>query len=245
MPEPSTRATTSTRHGPERPSRIVKVKAPKATKARALSDDEIRAILAAVEGDRLAPLYSFVMATGCRLGEALGLRWKDVDRDRGELHFTQTLGRLDGRDLWGGTKNESSDRTFPLTVGVRSALAAQKSAQDLGMTGAPPSLLIVDGVRRGPLVFTALDGGALSPSYVTHHFQKLLSGAGIERLRIHDLRHANASALRDAGVPVEEISRLLGHSSVAVTQAIYIHPFDDRKLAAASTLDHLFSDTGS
>jgi integrase len=182
---------------------------------------------------------------GCRLGEALGLRWKDVDHARGELHFTQTVGRLDGRDLWGGTKNESSDRTFPLTGGVRSALAAQKSAQDLGLTGAPPSLLIVDGKPHGPLVFTAIDGGALSPSYVTHHFQKLLAAAGIERLRVHDLRHANASALRDAGVPVEEISRLLGHSSVAVTQAIYIHLFDESKLAAASKLDHLFADTGS
>lgn len=216
---------------------------PHRRRRKALTDDEIRAILAAVDGDRLGPLYAFVVATGCRLGEALGLRWCDVARD--ELRFTQTVGRLNGRDLWGATKNDASDRTFPLTAGVRLALAAQKSAQDLGLTGAPPSLLIADGKPHGPLVFTATDGGALNPSYVTHHFQKLLSAAGIERLRLHDLRHGFVSALFAAGVSLEEISGLVGHSSTATTRAIYLHLLPDGKAAAAAKLDHLFADTGS
>jgi integrase len=223
----------------------VSAPAPNRPKPKALRDDEIRAILAAVEGDRLGPVYAFAMATGARLGEILGLRWRDVDRERGELRFTQTVGRLDNRDLWGATKNASSDRTFPLTAGVRSALTTQKAMQDAGLTGAPPALLIVDGVARGPLVFTSTTGGALNPSYVTHHFQKLLTAAGIEPLRLHDVRHAFVSALYAEGVSLEEISGLVGHSSTATTRAIYLHLLPDGKLPAASKLDRFFADTGS
>jgi integrase len=115
----------------------------------------------------------------------------------------------------------------------------------VGVTGAPPALLIVDGIRRGPLVFTALDGGPLNPWYVTHHFQKLLAAAGIEPLRMHDLRHAFVSALFADGVSLEEISGLVGHSSTATTRAIYLHLLPDGKLASASKLDRFFAETGS
>jgi hypothetical protein len=84
---------------------------------------------------------------------------------------------------------------YPLTASVRSILATQKALQDAGLTGAPPSLLIVDGKAHGPLVFSSTTGGALNPSYVTHHFAKLLTAAGIEPLRMHDLRHGFVSAL--------------------------------------------------
>jgi integrase len=129
--------------------------------------------------------------------------------------------------------------------GVLRSLAAQKAAQDSGLTGSPPDLLLVDGMRRGPLVFTSTTGGPLNPSYVTHHFQKLLTAAGIERLRLHDLRHGVASTLRADGVSIEEISRYLGHSSIAVTQSIYLHLFSEGRRATASKLDRFFADTGS
>jgi integrase len=116
-----------------------------------------------------------------------------------------------------------------MTAGVRSVLARQKAMQDAGLTGAPPSLLIVDGIRRRPLVFTALNGGPLNPSYVTHHFQKLLAAAGIERFRLHDLRHGFVSMLFADGAPLEEISRLVGHSSTATTRAILPAPAPGRE----------------
>jgi integrase len=105
--------------------------------------------------------------------------------------------------------------------------------------------VLPDGVARGPLVFTATNGGAISGSYATHHFQSLLARAGIERLRLHDLRHGFVSALFADGVPLEEISGLVGHSSTATTRAVYLHLLDASQRRAASKLDRFFAETGS
>jgi integrase len=62
---------------------------------------------------------------------------------------------------------------------------------------------------------------------------------------MHDLRHGFVSALSADGVPLEEISRLVGHSSTATTRAIYLHLLPTGKHAAAAKLDRFFADTGS
>lgn len=80
---------------------------------------------------------------------------------------------------------------------------------------------------------------------VTHHFQTLLRAARIEPLRLPDLRHGFVSALFADGVSVEEISRLVGHSSTATTRAIYLHLLPDGMLAAASRLDRFYPETGT
>ncbi|MBA2756235.1 MAG: hypothetical protein H0U37_02170, partial [Chloroflexi bacterium] len=101
---------------------FVTMKTPQPRRVRAMSDDEMRAILAAVDGDRLTPLYRFIAATGCRLGEALGLRWRDVRAT--EVEFTQTAGRFAGADVFQRPKNEASRGTFPMIAPIRAALDA-------------------------------------------------------------------------------------------------------------------------
>ncbi len=216
---------------------------PQPRRVRARSDDEMRAILAAVDGDRLTPLFRFVMASGCRLGEALGLRWRDVRAT--EVEFVQTAGRFGGRDVFERPKTEASRGVFPMIAPVRAALDAQKAAQDAGLTGAPGQLLVgPDGIPHGPLVFTAGDGGPLSGTYVLHRFQKLLARAGIEPMTIHALRHLFVSNLFAQGVSLELISGLVRHASPAVTRTIYLHLRGDNMAVAAAMNDRLF-ETGS
>lgn len=218
---------------------------PKPRRVAAMSASEMRAVLAAVDGDRLTPLYRFITATGCRMGEALGLRWRDVRWERAEVEFVQTLGRLAGADIFSDPKNEASRGIFPMTPPVRAALLDQKRMQDAGLTGAPAQLLVDDGgIARGPLCFTATDGGPLSASFVTHRFQTLLERAGIERMTVHALRHLFVSNLFAEGVPIELISGLVRHASPQVTRTIYLHLRSDRKAEAAAKINHLF-ETGS
>jgi integrase len=124
---------------------------------------------------------------------------------------------------------------------VRAALLDQKRRQTFGLTGEPPR----DLEGHGPLVFTATDGGALSGTYVTHHFQKLLARAGLKPMRFHDLRHGTATLLLSQDVKIEEIARLLGHSTPATTWKTYAHVIDQAKRDAAAKLDGLFAETGS
>jgi integrase len=227
------------------PAKLADLPAPVTRRPRVPTDAEYARIIRAVDGDRLGPLFVFIASTGCRLGEALGLRWQDVHWDREEIEFTQTVGRVNGRDVFGKPKTEASEAAIPMTPPARSALNAQKAAQDSGLTGAPPMLLADKGEARGPLVFTAIDGGPLNGSYVTHRFQTLLTRAGLPKLRVHDLRHLYVSLLHAQDVPIEVISGLVRHANPQVTRTIYLHLRPDTKREAAGRIAHLFSQTGS
>lgn len=227
------------------PAKLAELPAPVKRRPETPTDEEFARILKAVEGDRLAPLFMFIAATGCRLGEALGLRWQDVKWDRDEIEFVQTVGRLNGRDVFAPPKTEASQAPIPMMPPVKTALKAQEAAQTAGLTGAPPMLLpVAKGVAHGPLVFTAIDGGPLNGSYVTHKFQTLLARAGLPRLRIHDLRHMFVGILHANDVPLEVISGLVRHKDPSVTQNIYLHLRPATKRDAVAKVAHLFA-TGS
>ena len=73
------------------------------------------------------------------------------------------------------------------------------------------------------LVFAHPDGSPLDPSTVSHTFGKIASGAGLSKIRFHDLRHAHASLMLRTGADPKVISERLGHSSIAITMDIYAH----------------------
>ncbi len=110
--------------------------------------------------------------------------------------------------------------------------------QEFRLTGDAPK-----GLGAG-LVFTNTTGGPLTGTYVTEHLQKILSAAGLPRIRFHDARHSFVSWAHDAGVDLETISKLVGHSSTAVTRQVYLHVFEQKKRDAVAKLDTLFSAVG-
>jgi integrase len=75
--------------------------------------------------------------------------------------------------------------------------------------------------RDSGLVFTRGDGRPLRPEYVTRHFQRLAADAGLAVIRLHDLRHTNASIALAAGVDIKVVSDRLGHSTTAITADLY------------------------
>ncbi len=85
-------------------------------------------------------------------------------------------------------------------------------------------------------VFTREDGAALHPETVTRRFGQLVTAAGLRRVRLHDLRHGYASLAMAAGVPLPVVSKLLGHSSVAITSDTYSHLLAGVGEAAAEPL---------
>lgn len=89
-------------------------------------------------------------------------------------------------------------------------------------------------------VFTSPVGGRLYPPDITRWFHDLTDRAGLPRIRLHDLRHTNATHLIKAGVPVKVVTERLGHSTTAYTQDAYQHvtPCMQRE-AAATFRDHL------
>jgi integrase len=94
------------------------------------------------------------------------------------------------------------------------------------------------------LVFDDGLGQPLSPWTVSAGFRRLVRDMGVTRIRIHDLRHAHASRLLEAGVHPKVVSERLGHSSIVITMDTYSHVIPTMGRAAANAIDGLFGERG-
>ena len=199
--------------------------------APVLTSEGARAVLAAVEGDRIGPVVVVTLATGMRQGEALGLRWSDVDLEAGQLTIRQTLQRAGTRPLYSEPKTSRSRRTIVLPAAAVAALRAQRSRQ------LQERLMAGSRWQDSGLVFTSGIGTPMMPGDLTKRLQRLLADAGLPRLRYHDLRHGTASLLTAQGIHPRTIMEILGHSTIAVTMNTYAHFAPALQREAASSLD--------
>jgi len=186
-------------------------------RARPWTVKQVRAFLDATHDDRLAPLYRLLLVTGMRRGEAVGLRWLDVDLDGRCLFIVQQITEIRGRGVVGTPKTKRGSRVIPIDDGTVEILRRHQQNQHL------ERLAGGDAWTDSGLAFTRPDGSPLRPEYVTRHFQKLGAQLGLPAIRLHDLRHTNASLSLTAGVDMKVVSERLGHSQLAITADLYTH----------------------
>ena len=198
------------------------------------SPEQAHAMLAAMAGWRLEGIVSVALALGLRLGEALGLRWDDIDLDSATLTVARTLQYYRGDFELSAPKTARSQRTLALPAGAVAALRAHRVRQLAERVQAGPEWT---GERWGDLVFTTPTGGPLIGAHVTRDYQLRLKRAGLPTYRFHDLRHAAASLLLAQGVPPRTVMEILGHSTVALTMELYGHSFLGEQRAAAGKMD--------
>jgi integrase len=182
-----------------------------------MTPDEAQAILSATAQTPIGAIVATALCTGLRQGEILGLRWGDVDLERGRLRVTTALQRFGGSFYLVEPKSASSRRSIPvpppLVPILRSHRAAQVRAQLVGGSAWDEPI--------AGLVFTTALGQPLHGVVVTQQFQAACARAGLPRLRFHDLRHGTATLLLTAGVDLKTISALLGHSTISLTANTY------------------------
>lgn len=156
--------------------------------------------------------------TGLRRGEAIGLRWQDVDFVRQRLTVRQQVVRHRGELITGPPKTRSGeDRRVDLDTGTVGVLIAHNLVQDHERR---------DNSLPAPghdLVFTWPDGSPYSPDHVSRQFRLIAARPGLPVKRLHDLRHGSASLQLAAGVPMAVVSQRLGHSTITLTADIYSH----------------------
>jgi len=197
-----------------------------------LMPTEVRRLLIALEGDRQSALYTVALAVGLRQGEALGLRWQDVDLETGLLSIRFSLQRVEGQTVLAETKTEKSRRTIKLPQMCIAALRLHKDRQEF-----EKAIMAGAWQDQWGLVFTKEDGSPLSRYAVTRRFQRILSEAGIDRHRFHDLRHTCATLLLAAGVPLKVVQETLGHTLFSTTADIYSHVLPTLMDDAATKMD--------
>jgi len=179
------------------------------------SIDQARAFLVFVQDDPLEALWRLLLLHGLRRGEALGLRWFDLDYPTATLHIRRQLTLVAGKPRWEQPKTSNGIRDIQLDVKTLLALRRIKDTQQRWSDINPAAT--ADPV----LVFTTLSGDPVNPSTVLRMFHKLCHQAGLPTIRIHDLRHTSAAIGLAAGEGITEISRRLGHLSITTTANLY------------------------
>lgn len=203
---------------------------------RPKSIDDALALLKAVEGDRLETLYTLVAMTGLRQGEALALRWSDLDLIGGTLTVSGTLQKIGGVfERREHSKTKHSRRVLCLSAELISDLHAHRSRQ------LQERLLAGAEWQDWGLVFTRQDGRPLEGTWVTKHLQLLLTKAGLDRQRFHDLRHDAASLMHANGDDLRTIMANLGHSTIATTANIYTHVTQETQRRSAQRMGALLA----
>ena len=199
---------------------------------KSLSVEESHVLLEACKGTIWHPLFHTAIWTGLRRSELLGLRWKDLDLDFATMQVVQVMHQLrDGTRVFLEPKTAKSRRAVALSpascIILRSHLEDQKElAFKLGID-----------LREDALVFSHPDGTPLSPASVTHAFSRISKKAGINGVRLHDLRHTHASQMLKAGVNPKIVSERLGHASINITLDTYSHVLPGLQEAAAPRFD--------
>ncbi len=206
------------------------------TEIRPLTPEQARILLDAARGDRLEGLYRVALSLGLRQGEALGLRWEDVNFDRGIIRIAVALQSVHGKLQLVKPKTKRSTRVLPLPTSVAVALRTRRARQ------ADERLAAGDCWQESGLVFTTKVGTPVDPRNLLRSFARLLEHAGLPHIRFHDLRHSCASFLAAEGVPARVTMEILGHSDIRLTQNIYTHVFDESKREAANAMERLFGE---
>jgi integrase len=199
-----------------------------------LAPEDVPALLAAVAASTYAELYGVMLYTGLRVGEALALRWTDVDLERATLRVEHSMATVDGMRVLGEPKTEKSRRAVDLPPEAVAALTRQRKLQmseqaRAGAAGVP-------WLNPHGLIFTASYGAPASDSTVRTEFYRLLKAAGLPPMRLHDLRHSCATIELAAGAPLVAVSEQLGHSKPSITLNVYAHSIPSMRQAVADAM---------
>jgi integrase len=179
--------------------------------------ENVAAFLDATVDDRLGPLWVLLAETGMRRGEALALRWSDVDLAARTANVVRTASLVGKRVTFTEPKTRGSRRMVPLAAGTVASL------RDVRKRQAEERLAAGSAYVDHGLVFCDEIGGPYVPGNITRAFGRAVKAAGLPALTLHGLRHTFCTLALGAHVPVKVVAEVVGHSSTAITQDTYSH----------------------
>ena len=177
------------------------------------------------------PLLLLLCRTGMRIGEAIALKWEDLDFNNRFITVRRAINSLRNIDTPKGAKTRKVDMSLQLKMELEQLLLKRKIQK------------LENGWKEVPKwVFINACGKTLDKNnWRNRVFNKVVEAAGLRKIRIHDLRHTFASLLIQAGESLAYVKDQLGHHSIQVTVDIYGHLVPGGNKDAVDRLDDLFS----
>ena len=156
-------------------------------------------------------LYKFLLATGCRINEALALSWSDIDLDNAVVHITKTLNY---KQETNSPKSKASYRDLDIDQATVTMLKVYKvrQIQEAWKIGKTESVVFSDFIHEYP-------NNRTLQTRLRTHFKR----ANVTNIGFHGFRHTHASLLLNSGIPYKELQHRLGHSTLSMSMDIYSH----------------------
>lgn len=191
-------------------------------KKEALTIDVQKKFLEAVVGYSYENQYRFVLQTGLRTGELIGLKWSDIDFESRTMKIERMMEYRYKVGEWrvGPPKSKSGYRTIPLTDEAIRILENQRSKNK--------SLKLVP-MEWKDIVFLCRKGTPVKNSTYDTGLFKYCDRVGIPRFSMHVLRHTFATRCIEGGMKPKTLQKILGHSNIGITMNLYVHITEDEK----------------
>ena len=168
-------------------------------------------------GDRLHALWVLLATTGMRRGEAVGLRWSDLDLEAGRLRVVQTIIQTRSKVSIGEPKTAHGRRPIALDKGTVAVLRDHRRRM------LEERMLVGTDFDNQGLVFHQADGQWLHPDAVSEMFLRRGRKYGAARLTLHGLRHTWATLALERGIHPRVVQERFGHSTISITLGMYSH----------------------
>ena len=191
---------------------------------KTLPIEQLTSFLREAKDSGVFEMYYVELATGLRRGELLGLKWEDIDLEKGDLRVKRQIARINGEVVEAPLKTKNAYRTLPLAEDTIQVLKQQRKK-----TGS------------SPWVFPSPTGGPISPDSVLHMLHRVLKRAGLPKVRFHDLRHTFATLALQNGVDIKTVSGMLGHFSAGFTLDTYAPVTTAAQKEAARTMEKVLT----
>jgi integrase len=179
------------------------------------SADEVATFLNQICEDRLSAAWWILATTGMRRGELLGLSWEAVDLDAAMVSIRRTLVTAQARRAgdpgmsWSEPKTDKGWRSVALDTATVSVLRAHRARQLQERLAAGAEY------DDQQLVICDVFGHPIHPKTLSYYFGRAVKNSGVQRIRLHDLRHSHATLALKAGVHPRVVQERLGHANVA------------------------------
>ena len=190
---------------------------------KTLPTEQLASFLHEAKESGVFEMYYIELATGLRRGELMGLKWEDIDLERGTIQVRRQIARIDGEVVEAPLKTKNSYRNISIGADAVQILKDQRRK------------------NNSEYVFPSPTGGPISPDSVLHMLHRVLKRAGLPRIRFHDTRHTFATVALQNSVDIKTISGMLGHYSAGFTLDTYAHVTTQAQRQAADTMANILS----
>lgn len=192
-------------------------------KKEALTKEQQRIFVQGIQGNAYENQFKFLLQTGLRTGEMVGLKWSDIDFGKRTISIQRTMEYRHSTKEWrvGPPKSKSGNRVIPLTEEALAILKLQKAKN---------SKLGIIKMEWSEFIFLSRKGEPVKNSAYDTALFKVCEKNDIPKFSMHVLRHTFATRCIEAGMKPKTLQTILGHSNIGITMNLYVHTTEDEKL---------------